>query len=227
MDMNRNKTAWRQMGAMAAACLIMALVEGLWKPGYALKSLCKLPLFLGLPLLFASQGLTQPVKTYFAGWRKGLRLGLPLGGGVFLFLLGAYALLGPYFDFSAVTGALETNMGVTGRNFWLVSLYIALINSFLEEFFFRGFGFLSLSESLGWKWACLFSSLLFALYHVAIMASWFSLALFSLLTAGLAAAGLLFNWLDSRTNSLYPSWFVHICANLAINTIGFLLFGLL
>ena len=151
MDMNRNKTAWRQMGAMAAACLIMALVEGLWKPGYALKSLCKLPLFLGLPLLFASQGLTQPVKTYFAGWRKGLRLGLPLGGGVFLFLLGAYALLGPYFDFSAVTGALETNMGVTGRNFWLVSLYIALINSFLEEFFFRGFGFLSLSESLGWK----------------------------------------------------------------------------
>ena len=156
-----------------------------------------------------------------------LRLGLPLGGGVFLFLLGAYALLGPYFDFSAVTGALETNMGVTGRNFWLVSLYIALINSFLEEFFFRGFGFLSLSESLGRKWACLFSSLLFALYHVAIMASWFSLALFSLLTAGLAAAGLLFNWLDSRTNSLYPSWFVHICANLAINTIGFLLFGLL
>ena len=59
------------------------------------------------------------------------------------------------------------------------------------------------------------------------MASWFSLALFLLLTAGLVAAGLLFNWLDSRTNSLYPSWFVHICANLAINSIGFLLFGLL
>ncbi len=113
-------------------------------------------------------------------------------------------------------------MGVTGNNFWLVSLYIAFVNSFLEEFFFRGFGFLSLGEALGPKAAYLFSSLLFALYHVAIMASWFSLALFLLLTAGL-----LFNWLDSRTNSLYPSWFVHICANLAINSIGFLLFGLL
>ncbi len=225
--MNRKKTVWLQIGAMIAACLAMALVEAMWKPGYALKSLCKIPLFLGVPLLFSASGLSSPAKTYVSGWRKGLRLGLPLGGGVFVFLLGAYALLGPYFDFSAVTGALEADVGVTGNNFWLVSLYIAFVNSFLEEFFFRGFGFLSLGEALGPKAAYLFSSLLFALYHVAIMASWFSLALFLLLTAGLVAAGLLFNWLDSRTNSLYPSWFVHICTNLAINSIGFLLFGLL
>lgn len=225
--MNRTKSAALQTGLMIAACLAMALVETLWKPGYVLKSLCKFPLFAGIPLLFAAMGPGRSVKTYFSGWKRGLRLGLPLGGGVFLFLLGAYALLGPYFDFSAVTGVLEADAGVTGKNFWMVSLYISFVNSFLEEFFFRGFGFLSLGETLGQKGACLFSALLFALYHVAIMASWFSLGLFLLLTAGLAAAGLLFNWLDSRTDSLYPSWFVHICANLAINFIGFLLFGLL
>lgn len=221
----QNKTAWRQMGLILVACLAMSWVEAIWKPGYAAKALCKLPLFLGIPLLFSAPG--RPAKSYFSGWRKGLKLGLPLGAGVFLFLLGAYWLLGGFFDFSAVTGQLEANMGVTGRNFWLVSLYIACVNSFLEEFFFRGFGFLSLQKSLGQKPACLFSALAFALYHISIMASWFSLPLFLLLLAGLTVAGLLFNWLDAQTDSLYPSWLVHICANLAINTIGFLLFGIL
>lgn len=225
--MNRTKSAALRAGLMIAACLAMSWVEAAWKPGYAVKSLCKLPLFLGIPLAFSAMGPGRPVKAYFSGWKKGLRLGLPLGAGVFLLLLGAYRLLGGYFDFSGVTGALEANMGVTGRNFWLVSLYIALVNSFLEEFFFRGFGFLSLGEALGKNRACLFSALLFALYHISIMARWFSLPLFLLLLAGLTAAGLLFNWLDARGGSLYPSWLVHICANLAINTIGFSLFGIL
>lgn len=213
------------MVLMIAACLAMSWVEAIWKPGYAIKALCKLPLFLGIPLLFPSPA--RPVKGYFSGWRKGLKLGLPLGAGVFFFLLGAYWLLGGYFDFSAVTGALEANMGVTGKNFWLVSLYIACVNSFLEEFFFRGFGFLSLSPALGKNRACLFSALAFALYHISIMSAWFSLPLFLLLLAGLLLAGALFNWLDDRGDSLYPSWLVHICANLAINTIGFSLFGIL
>lgn len=118
-------------------------------------------------------------------------------------------------------------MGVTPGNFVLVSLYIALVNSLLEEFFFRGFGFLALRQQAGQRGANLFSAGAFALYHVAIMTSWFSLPLFLLLITSLFVAGLLFNWLDARSGSLYPSWLVHICANFAVNTVGFLLFGIL
>ena len=42
----------------------------------------------------------------------------------------------------------------------------------------------------------------------------------------LAAAGLLFNWLD-REGSLWSAWLVHMGANLAINTIGLRLFGII
>lgn len=216
-----------RMAAILGACLVMALIEGVLKPGYGPKALCKLALFLGLPLAFSRLRAGAPLKALFTGWRRGLRLGLPLGLGVFLFILAAYHFIGPFFDFSAVTGALEQNMGVTPRNFVWVSLYIALVNSLLEEFFFRGFGFLCLRGEIGRRGAYLFSAGAFALYHVAIMTSWFSLPLFLLLIAALFVAGLLFNWLDERGGGLYPSWLVHIGANFAVNTVGFLLFGLL
>lgn len=43
---------------------------------------------------------------------------------------------------------------------------------------------------------------------------------------GLAAGGGIFNWLDERSGSIFPSWAVHICANLAINSVGAVMFGL-
>ena len=58
------------------------------------------------------------------------------------------------------------------------------------------------------------------------MGSWFHPVLFVLLTAALAMAGLLFNWLD-RWGSLWPAWLVHMAANLATNIIGMGLLGIL
>ena len=57
----QNKTAGRQMGLILVACLAMSWVEAVWKPGYAAKALCKLPLFLGIPLLFSAPG--RPAKS--------------------------------------------------------------------------------------------------------------------------------------------------------------------
>ena len=32
---------------------------------------------------------------------------------------------------------------------------------------------------------------------------------------------------DEKYNNIYSSWLVHMCANFAINTVGFILFGIL
>ena len=221
------KKAYGIMAFAVACCVVMAFVETVIEPAYLVKSAIKAVVFLALPLVLARAAGIRLWDGAFGLDRKSvvslLTLGLVIYGGI----IGAYALTQNLFDYGSLVQALSADQKVGNGSFWGVAFYISFCNSFLEEFFFRGFGFLSLGEALVPKAAYLFSSLLFALYHVAIMASWFSLALFLLLTAGLVAAGLLFNWLDSRTNSLYPSWFVHICANLAINSIGFLLFGLL
>ena len=70
-------------------------------------------------------------------------------------------------------------------------------------------------------------ALSFALYHTAMMLGWFPPLLFLLALAGLTAGGVLFNLLDARAGTIFPSWAVHIFANLAINTVGFILFKIL
>ena len=169
----------------------------------------------------------RTVTALFSVYSGALLRVLALGFGVFALILGAYFALRSVFDFSAVTALLGKNAGVTAENFLWVSLYISFVNSLLEEFFFRGFAFLVLRRYAGERFACVFSALSFALYHTAMMLGWFPPLLFLLALAGLTAGGVLFNLLDARAGTIFPSWAVHIFANLAINTVGFILFKIL
>lgn len=215
------------LGLLASACGLMALVEGILRPFYPVKSALKLLVFLGSIGLY--MGLTGDRTPLSALGRPSRRTILPAAGlalAVFVFLLGGYALLSPWLDLSAITGALGAKEGITAPLFPLVALYISFVNSLLEEFFFRGFAFLAARKAGLYRLARPLSALAFALYHVCILDGWFHPALFLLLTLGLAVAGLLFDWLD-RDGTLWPSWLVHMAANLATNLIGMRLFGIL
>ncbi|HBE14541.1 MAG TPA: CPBP family intramembrane metalloprotease, partial [Clostridiales bacterium] len=137
-----------------------------------------------------------------------------------------YFLLQDTFDFSGIPTSLTKNVGVTKDNFFFVAIYISIVNSWLEEFFFRGFAFLTLKQYLPRMFAHVVSAFFFAFYHIAIMTGWFSPALFVLTMAALFAGGIFFNYLDEKINHIFPSWIVHLCANLSINTIGLILFGI-
>lgn len=208
-------------------CVCMALVDGVLQPNYAVKSAIKLALFLLLPALFARTDRALQVRYLFVPNRKGLGLAALLGVGVYAVILGGYFLLKDVFDFSAVTASLTANIGVSRENFVFVALYISFVNSLLEEFFFRGFAFLTLKRVAGRRFAYLFSAAAFAVYHVAMMIGWFSLPVFGIVLVGLFAGGLIFNRLNEKSNTVYPSWVVHMFANFAINTIGFILFGII
>ena len=208
-------------------CAAMTLVDGVLRPPYAVKSAVKLALFLLAPLLYGYAAGKDGYRALFRIQRRALLRVLALGFGVFALILGAYFALRSVFDFSAVTALLGKNAGVTAENFLWVSLYISFVNSVLEEFFFRGFAFLVLRRYAGERFACVFSALSFALYPTAMMLGWFPPLLFLLALAGLTAGGVLFNLLDARAGTIFPSWAVHIFANLAINTVGFILFKIL
>lgn len=208
-------------------CLIMAWVDAVLSPNYAIKSVLKLILFLMLPLGYSLVDRQISFRSLFIFDRKRILFSVLLGVGIYLLILGTYFILGPYFDFSNITVALQNNIGVNKNNFIFVALYISLINSLLEEFFFRGFAFLTLKKTTSRRTAYLFSAGAFSLYHVAIMTSWFTPLLYILLIASLFVAGILFNWLNEKNDNIYTSWLVHMCANFSINTIGFMLFGIL
>ena len=208
-------------------CAVMAIVDGVFKADYFIKSMIKLVLFLILPLAYSFFDRKIKIKELFKPEKSGIKLAVILGISVYAIIVGGYLLVRNFFDFSKITGALTNNIGVTGENFIFVSLYISLVNSLLEEFFFRGFAFLTLKRVAGRNFAYLFSALVFAVYHIAMMIGWFDFVVFLIVMAGLFAGGLIFNYLNEKRETIYPSWLVHMFANFAINTIGFMLFGII
>lgn len=223
--MKNNK--YKIMLLCVICCIIMAITDAVIRPGYLIKSLIKLPLFLLVPVMFGLYDKNINIKNLFAFEKSGLKTPLFLGFFVYVFIVGGYFLLRNYIDFSAVTVKLQSDVGVNADNFIFVALYISFINSLLEEFFFRGFAFICLRNQAGEKTAYIFSSGLFALYHIAIMLGWFEPWVLALSVLGLFAAGLIFDYSDSKSGNIYTSWLVHACANFAINTVGFILLGVI
>lgn len=209
-----------QIILISLCCAVMLWVDGIWQPGYWAKSGIKVALFLAIPILYSFIFHDTTIRDMLRLSKQGLKHALILGGSVYMVIIGAYFLLNQVIDFSPVLDNLPE--GVTKATFPFVALYISFVNSLLEEFFFRGYAFLSLSKRI--KGASLFSAVAFALYHTAMMLGWFSPAVFALALLGLTVGGIIFNWLDQKDGSIYAGWLVHMFANFAINTVGMILY---
>lgn len=198
----------------------MAVVDGIIMPGYIVKSIIKIITFLIIPFICCRIFREIRFKELFIPNRKGIGVAFLLGSIVFGIILLGYSVFKDVFDFSSVAVSLTSSTGVDKSNFLYVSIYISLVNSMMEEFFFRGFVFKNI---LNKKVAYVFSSLIFALYHVAMMIGWFDIWVFLLVMSGLFIGGILFNLLNEKFKTVYVSWVVHMFANFAINIIGFIL----
>ena len=209
--------------------LLMCFVDGIISPPYLYKSIIKIALFLLIPLgyFLLYKDKAAYLKKLFVPKKKDFLLALLLGIGVFVVIMIAYFLLGDYIDLSGIKESLTSGIGVTADNFVYVAIYISFVNSLLEEFFFRGYAFLMLKEEKGRKFAYIFSAAMFALYHVGMTSGWFNILIYILSMAGLFIGGCIFNYLNEKCENIYPSWLVHMCANFGINTIGFILFGII
>ena len=224
--MNKKLTIMLSIFAFSIA---VTFVDAFIHPDYFVKILIKIIFFLALPMLFFIKNKYdfKDFKKLFVFKKKGILSSFLLGIGVYAIILIGYFVSRSFVDFSKVTSNLTSGMGITANNFIYVSLYISLMNSFLEEFFFRGFGFITLKKYTSRRVAYLFSPILFAIYHVGMLVGMFHIAVIFLLLAGLIVGGCIFNYLNEKNENIYSSWFVHMFANFAINTIGFILFGII
>lgn len=216
------------MSSILLFSMAITFIDAFVHPNYFVKIPIKILFFLALPMVFFMKN-----KEAFADFKKlfvfktgGILKALLLGLGVYTVIVGGYFLTRNIIDYSNVTSSLTEGMGITAKNFLYVSLYISLMNSFLEEFFFRGFGFITLKKYTSRKVAYLFSSALFAIYHVGMLVGMFHFGVLLLLLFGLIIGGCIFNYLNEINDNVYPSWFVHMFANFAINTVGFILFSI-
>lgn len=153
-----------------------------------------------------------------------MRISVILGIAVFLTVMIAYLLVKQFIDLDTLVMEFEDKYKINQSNILYYGLYITFINSWLEEAFFRGFVFLNLKKLGFRKWGYMLSSLAFSTYHIANFQNWFSWQAFILAYIGLFIGGTIFNYLDDKPDTFLNSWFVHICADLAIIIIGFNIF---
>jgi len=186
---------------------------------YAYTSVFKIILFILCPIVYFLAYKEENFKDMFLKWeRKGIGLSLALGFAVFTFIFVAFIILRPFLDKEMIVDAFANN-GITSGNFPLVFIYVVLINAALEEIFFRGFVFMTIYRKNLKSYAHLYSCLLFAFYHVAILNNAVTPCVFILFIIGLAVAGLIFNYMAVKCNSIIGSLIVHISANMSINLI--------
>lgn len=209
--------------------LMVSFVDVVIQPNYFIKIPVKVVAFLIIPMLFfiINKDEFKNFKQLFIFRKKDLLKSILLGILVYCLILIGYFVTKEIIDYSNVIVNLNDNMGITANNFIYVSLYISLMNSFLEEFFFRGFGFITLKKYTNIKFAYIFSSLLFAIYHIGMLWYSFNFSALILLLVGLFLGGCIFSYLCEKNSNIYPSWLVHMFTNFGINTVGFILFGVL
>ncbi|MBQ7980323.1 MAG: CPBP family intramembrane metalloprotease [Oscillospiraceae bacterium] len=209
--------------------LAVSFIDAFVKPNYFVKIPIKILFFLVLPMIFffIYKEDFEQFKKLFTFKKSGFVKALLLALGVYGVIVGGFFATRSIIDYSNVTTSLTGGMGITADNFLYVALYISLMNSFLEEFFFRGFGFITLKKFTNRKFAYIFSAAMFAFYHAGMLWGMFGALGLALIFMGLVIGGCIFSYLNESNDNIYPSWFVHMFANFAINTVGFILFGVI
>jgi membrane protease YdiL (CAAX protease family) len=203
---------------------ILFYVEQVLQVPYILKTMVKIPMFIGFPFIVKRFILKEKISFYMSG--KNLKVVLVWSFLVASVIMIAFMIVKSFIDTTLIASDLEGRMELTKMMFISVAVYTIIGNSFIEEYFFRGFIFQSLYNKGLFKLSYIISALLFAIYHVGIFMSWFSFPIMCLVLVGLFVGGLIFSYFVSKTNSVLASYLIHMTADFTIILIGVFGMGL-
>jgi membrane protease YdiL (CAAX protease family) len=166
----------------------------------------------------------QVQRPHFSGLRPGLMFGLTV----------AAVMLGGYFGALRGTSLLSTtpamvrhkleqvNMATPPR-YAVLAVFLVVVHSLLEEYYWRWFVFGGLRQFLSLVPAMFLSSLAFMAHHVVLLyvylpGKFWAVALpFAL---AIAVGGAVWAWLYERNDSLWSPWLSHLIIDAAILVIG-------
>ncbi len=151
----------------------------------------------------------------------GLVSGLIIAG----LILGAWQLAGP-LDGAAMRKALAPLGFNDPLKFLGLAAWMSLANALLEEYAFRWFVFSRVRALLPAIPAVAATGLIFTAHHVLVLKAFFDWPIVWVSSAGVLVGGLTWSALYARYGSIWPAWISHLCADVAIFTIGYVeIFG--
>ncbi len=221
MNKCHKKSLWLII-TVIISCVGMAIIETIIEPAYFIKSVLKIIFFLFMPLFFIKLQKEKVFADSFSLNRKRVLKLLGLGLIIYVIIMIAFFLTKGIFNYTSLVNSLSADQNVSHNSFIWIALYISFCNSLLEEFLFRFVAFIKLSKHTTKKVSYIFSSCMFALYHVAMIGGSFPFPLLLLALVGLAIGGGIFNYVDDKSRNIYNSWIIHMFADFAIMTIWYI-----
>ena len=147
----------------------------------------------------------------------GFALGLLI---VAVMLSSYYIFLKPLVDPAPLVAKVNA-LGIR-QHYWLMALFISLLHSFFEEYYWRAFILTQLRSRIrSVLILCLLGGALFSLHHIFALVSFLPLALLILSLLAIAIAGSLWTWMRLRGYSIIDCYISHVFADLAVMYIGY------
>jgi uncharacterized protein len=195
-------TTWVAPGAVGQ---VIALIGGIW--------------MVILPGLWHSWDPSLgPIVTFKSPPRSTWIAGIGLGVFMFGLILGSYWTVGRYWlDLADVRSRVQQ----LGLNIPLMiygfGTFQTLVNSFIEEYVWRGFVYRHCRVLWSPRWAIVGSAFFFTIHHVILMVAYVDNALLVFVGAvAVFSAGVIWAICQQRYRSLLPCYLSHLAADLAL-----------
>jgi len=179
-----------------------------------------------LAFRFILHGRWRPVRWRDPAHVRSIPLGAAVGVGVGLLAFGLMQT--PLGEVVRASGgsirAKAVELGILDH-YWTFALFLALMHSLLEEYYWRWFVFGQLRRVIPVAGAHALAATSFAAHHVVIATQFFPVAWGVVLGAMVGVGGFLFSWLYARQGTLIGAWTAHALIDLALLWIGYGLVG--
>lgn len=204
------------IAATIVIAVLFALIELFFRPDFIAKTVWITVLYM-IPAfvlhkcnehILYSEFFTFPGKPFWNAFALGI--------GTFMLVRGALAAWPDFLASTYFPQRLKSCMGSYADMALAVTVYLALADSLMTEFFFRGFCFFNLSHLADKQFSHLFCATVYALFTAIRTFGIFSAPLWIGWTVLSFGISLLFTRLYLRTQTIYHSCMIHLGFNLAV-----------
>lgn len=199
--------------------IFIVLSQRFFEANYIFSSTYKI-IFLS-PVIFRLIVEKKKIKESFTQhfslktFKKSIILAISIGALLASIYIISFYLFKDYLNLQNTVDQLKEMASIDVSNIIFIGLYIIVINSLLEEFFWRGFLFNKLNILIKpWK-AYLLTGVAFSFHHIVFYYNWFSPLFFILITVGLTGYAIIMNIIFQYKKDLFTCWIIHACADMA------------
>lgn len=134
---------------------------------------------------------------------------------ILLFKLGLSPNLGGIQEKAEAFGLLSPGLYI------VFAIFLSLLHSGLEEYYWRWFVFKGLQLKFSWLPAAVIGSAAFAGHHFFVLSQFFPLWLTLLLGTGVGLGGFIWCWLYKKYQSLWAPYISHVFVDAGIMLVGY------